>query len=166
MAGSDRPTTAPTTVAPTTEPNDSRPTTTVGATSTTITDTTTPRTTLPPETEPPTTTTEPATTVPETKPPDDPEVTVDLRLGPVSDGQANLRWRVDGDVDAVAGWEVRMRRGDVNRRVALIRQPSVRRLRVEIPGRFVEYRVIARAADGTVIGESGWAGLPSLSDGG
>ena len=81
---------------------------------------------------------------------------IDLSIGDRRGAQAVLRWTADGALDAVAGWEVRVRRGDEVRRVALIREPEARRLRVEVPGRNAEYMVIARNQAGDVIGRSAW----------
>lgn len=148
-AATDGPaTTAPSDVPPTTRPDDT-------ASTTTRPTTTTPATTIVPDTAPQTTSTEPPRTEPT-----DRNVDVKLDVGRVREQQSLLRWEVAGSVDAIAGWEVRVRSGDGVRRVALIREPDARRLRVEIPGRNAMYKVIARAADGTNIGESEWVRLP------
>jgi len=146
----DRATDAPTTTA-VDRPSDS-------TTSTIVSDSTSssapePETTVAPTTT--TTTTEPPTTAP-TDPPvvDTAPLEIGLEIGPVRDGRATLRWTVEGDGSEIVGWVVRIRRGDSSEVVTVIRQPDVRRLRVVIPNRNVQYRVIARGADGEVLATS------------
>lgn len=173
----DRPTT--TTVPPTSDSvrNDRPPTSpsTSTAPTSTVTPATappataTPRTTIAPATTSSTSTTRPSTTVPSTPTTADPapsttvptdrRVAVELSVEAVRNQQAVLAWRVSGSSDAIAAWEVRARRGDEVQRIVLIRESAARRLRVEIPARNVMYKVLARAADGTILAQSEWVGL-------
>ncbi len=160
---------APTTIPPTTD----RPVTdepSESTTSTTVADDTvrTTTTTVVPDSIP--STTEPGTTVPPTtKPPADEPVDpppvdvaplrVALEIGPVRNGQATLQWTTTGDTTDVAGWIVRIKRGDSSEIIALLREPDARRLRVAIPDREVQFRVVARDGAGEVLAASRLVGV-------
>lgn len=125
------------------------PPTTSDRTTSTVAPTTSqqPNTSAPP-------TTDGTSTPPTTRPADRPSIT--LLAEQLRDRQVLLSWQVDGGEDVIAGWEIRVRSGDASRRVALIRDPDARRLRVERTDRVVEYQVLARAAGGDVLGRSAW----------
>lgn len=120
-------------------------------------------TATPPPTVRPTSTPPPAPTItavatstPEVQPSPtaaaQPTVTLErTNLGP---RRARLTWTVTSP-DAVAGFEVQIRRGDEVRTAAVLREPGVRELTVERPQRDrVFYRVLARNADGEIVASS------------
>lgn len=79
---------------------------------------------------------------------------VDLGRTYLGPERAALVWTVTRG-DAIAGWEVRIRRGDTIRTVAVLRHGAARELVVERPMRnTVFYRVIARDAAGRVLAQS------------
>lgn len=143
----------PTTRPPTTEPPTTRPPTTTGSTASD------PPTSPPRATDRPSTSSTTAATSP-TSARDTPGTTGPvgfnplLRAGPPTRDGTTLEWVV-AQTDGIAGWEVIGQRGDEVRTVALIREASTTQLTVAQPETgFVRYWVLARSADGGVIGES------------
>ncbi|MEE9414702.1 MAG: hypothetical protein V3V01_05405 [Acidimicrobiales bacterium] len=116
------------------------------------------RTTLPP---PPTTALAPP---PVTQPPpptiEPTPLIISIEMGPIRNRQSTIRWNVEGDTEAIAGWTVSTKQGDSRSILANLRQPRARRLRVAITARPIQFRVSARSADGSVLATSDWVRPP------
>lgn len=122
-----------------TRPSTTAPPTTSNGTATSQTDRTT------------TTTTPPTTRSTEARPID---IQVVLWVTEASPSQTLLEWSATG-ADGIMGWEVRAGRGDRVTTVAVLRDPSARRLTVVPPDRgSMTYVVIARGRGGTTVAES------------
>ena len=160
-------TSPPTTVSPTSRPGptvvDSDTTDRPGTSDTPTTvgpdepSTTVPDTTVAPDPDRTTTTTEAPNTT--TTVASDQPIPVRLAVSEPIRRQVNLVWGTE-PTDRVAGWIVLERRGDTVRRVAIVRNANANRLRVEVPGPLVEWRIRAIDADGEPVGQSRWVGLP------
>jgi hypothetical protein len=116
------------------------------------------RTTLPP---PPTTALAPSPATQPAPPTIEPTpLTISIEMGPIRNRQSTIRWSVEGDTQAIAGWTVSTRQGDTRSVLANLRQPRARQLRVAITVRPIQFRVSARSADGAVLARSDWVRPP------
>ena len=122
-----------------------------------------PTPTATPETEP-TATAEPTATPSPQPPSDEPaDIVVTLQRSNLGPNRAVLTWAPTA-TEGIRGWEVRVRRGDTVRTVAVLRRRGARELVVERPDVLrIFYTVAALDADGGVLAVSNEVRVPSAN---